>query len=238
MTRFYWLEEAKTPRYSGSLNASHKWGLPGLHCPACGATWAGSSSTYPSVDLSSFAARAEFERPRPEPFEEFVRLRELVRPLVPPGAQLLPGATFGPLEGTASGRFGPLFLQSPWMPLIHRDALERLQAEGVRGLRAFPTALRFRGKTPPELLELEILQHGRLHPHCFPPDTPARCTKCGRLGVRRPEDLVLDATSLPEHTDLFRLTDFETTLIGTNRLVQALQCLKLDGVDCRELSTR
>jgi uncharacterized double-CXXCG motif protein len=124
------------------------------------------------------------------------------------------------------------------MPLIHLQALERLQAEGVRGLRAFPTALRFRGRTPPALLELEILQHGRLHPDCFPPDTPARCTKCERLGVRRPENLILDAASLPEHTDLFRLTDFETTLIGTNRLVEAIQRLELEGVDCRELPIR
>jgi len=238
MTRFYWLQDAEELRYTGQLMATHKWGLPGLHCPFCGATWAGSASTFPSVDLTVLPECAEFEKPRPEPFEEFVRLRELVRPLVSPGTQLFPGANFGPLEGTASGSFGQFFIQSPWMPLIRREALERLQAEGLQGVRAFPTKLRFRQKNPPELLELEITAHGRLHPDCFPPDTPKRCEKCGRQGGRRPEDMILEGASLPEQLDLFRLSDFETTLVGTERFVNAVRQLGLDGIDCRELPVR
>ncbi len=238
MTRFYWLREAKDPRYTGGLNASHKRGLPGLHCHFCGATWAGSASAFPSVDITVLPECAEFEEARPEPFEEFVRLRELVRPLVPPGAQLFPGANFGPLEGTASGSFGQFFLQSPWMPLIRREALERLQATGLQGVRAFPTKLRFRQKNPPELLELEIAARGKLHPDCFPPNTPAPCEKCGRLGIRMPEDMLLDGASLPEQLDLFRLANFETVLVGTERFVNAVRQLGLDGIDCRELPVR
>lgn len=138
------------------------------------------------------------------------------------GAQLLPGATFGPLVGTATGTFSPLFFYYVTMPLIHREALEKLQAEGVRGLRGFPTELRFRQKNHPELLELEILPHGRLHPDCTP-ERPPPCPKCGRDHFSRPEDLILDATSLPMHTDLFRLADFETTFIATERFVDAVR---------------
>lgn len=238
MSQFYWLREGRSPSLTGSLQAKHRWGLPGLHCPACGATWAGSASAFPGVDLTPLPERAAFETARPEPLEEFVRLRELVRPLVPVNAQLLPGAEFGPLEGTASGAFGQFFFQSVWMPLIRREALERLQAEGIRGLRAFPTLLRFRQKHPPELLELEIAAHGCLHPDCFPADAPARCVTCGRLGLRRPERMLLDAASLPERLDLFRLTDFETTLVGTKPLVEAIQRLGLSGIDPGELPTR
>jgi len=238
MPRFYWLVEAKEPRYTGQLDATHKWGLPGLHCPACDSTWAGSASAFPSVDLTALPEAAKFEKARPEPFDEFIRLRELVRPLVPLGAQLLPGAEFGPLEGKASGSFGQFFIQSSWMPLIRREALERLQATGLQGVRAFPTALRFRQKNSPELLELEIAAHGKLHPDCFPPGTIGPCEKCGRLGIRRPENMLLDGASLPEHLDLFRLANFETTLVGTERFVNAVRQLGLDGIDCRELPVR
>ncbi|QRN97229.1 double-CXXCG motif protein [Archangium violaceum] len=240
MTKFYWLQEPKAWRGTGDLSrARHKWGgLPGLQCPECGATWAGSATAYPSVDLSSLPQRTAFEEARPEPFDEFVRLRELVRPLVPPGAQLLPGAEFGPLVGTATGTFSPIFFYFVQMPVMHREALEKLQAEGVRGLKGFPTELRFRQKNHPELVELEILPHGRLHIDCLPPDRPPRCLKCGRNGFKRPDDLILDAASLPENLDLFRLTDFEATFICTERFVDAVRRLELHEAVFRELPLR
>ena len=37
--RYYVVDDVREPHYSGSFNASHKWGLPGIHCPVCGATW-------------------------------------------------------------------------------------------------------------------------------------------------------------------------------------------------------
>jgi uncharacterized double-CXXCG motif protein len=200
-------------------------------------TWAGSATGYPSVDLSSHPEEKEFREARPEPFEEFVRLRELVRPLAPAGAQLLPGARLGPLVGTAVGTFGQIVLQDPEMPLMEREALERLQSEGLRGLRGFPTQLRFRQRNKPELLELEILPQGRLHPDCTP-ERPPPCPQCEQDSFRLPEELLLDAASLPTDTDLFRLSDFETVFIGTERLVEVVRRLDLEEVDTRELPVR
>jgi uncharacterized double-CXXCG motif protein len=237
MTRFYRLLAPRQSRYTGNLHARHRWLLPGVRCPDCGATWAGSATGYPSVDLSSLPERHEFEKPRPEPFDEFVRLRQLVRPLAPPGAQLLPGAMLGPLVGSATGSFSPLFFCFESMPLIYREALERMRAEGVRGLRAFPTELRFRQKNAPELLELEILPHGRLHPDCTP-ERPPPCRTCEQDYFRLPDEPILDATSLPTHVDLFRLTDFETVILGTERFVEAVQRLKLEELVFHELPLR
>ncbi len=238
MTKFYRLRAPRPSRYTGDLDARHKWGgLPGLHCAECGATWAGSATAYPSLDLSALPERGDYEKPRPEPFEEFVRLRERVRRLVPPGGQLLPGAEFGPLVGTATGTFSPLFLPFVRTKLVSREALEQLQAAGVRGLRAFPTELRFRQKNHPELLELEILAHGKLHADCTP-QRPPPCPRCGWDDFIFPDEPLLDAASLPTHTDLFRLSDFETVLIGTERLVEALRRLKLEEVDIREVPVR
>jgi uncharacterized double-CXXCG motif protein len=139
--------------------------------------------------------------------------------------------------GTATGTFSPLFLPFVRTKLVSREALEQLQAAGVRGLRAFPTELRFRQKNHPELLELEILAHGKLHADCTP-QRPPPCPRCGWDDFIFPDEPLLDAASLPTHTDLFRLSDFETVLIGTERLVEALRRLKLEEVDIREVPVR
>ncbi|HZH75009.1 MAG TPA: double-CXXCG motif protein [Archangium sp.] len=166
-----------------------------------------------------------------------IRLRERVRPLVPPGFELPPGTHFGPLVGTATGTFSPLFFPLLRTKLVRREALDQLQAEGIRGLRAFPTELRFRQKNHPELMELEIPPHGGLHPDCTPERSPP-CARCGLDNFRFPDDPILDAASLPTHTDLFRLSDFETIFIATERFVEAVRHLELDEVDLRELPVR
>jgi uncharacterized double-CXXCG motif protein len=162
----------------------------------------------------------------------------MVRPLAPPGAKLPAGTSFGPLEGRASGKFGPFTADGSDLWVVRRDALEHLQAEGVRGLQGFPTALRFRQKDPPELLELQIEPHGRLHPDCLPPDLPPPCATCGRLGVRLPDEPILDAASLPTDLDLFRVGNFSTVVVGTERFREAVQGLERPGIVFRELPAR
>ncbi|MCP3139906.1 SitI6 family double-CXXCG motif immunity protein [Pyxidicoccus xibeiensis] len=236
MTRFFWLREDKA--VTASYDAAHRWGLPGVMCPTCGATWASAGHQYPAVDLSQLPERREFERARPEPFSEFARLRELVRPLAPPNAALPPGTTFGPLVGRASGRFGAFTSQGSIRWLVRRDALERLQAEGVRGLLGCRTELRFRQKDPPELLELQLEPHGRLHPDCIPPNVPPPCVTCGWVYFRLPDEPILDAASLPPGLDLFRVGDYSTVIVGTERFMEAVRRLELDGITFHELPTR
>jgi uncharacterized double-CXXCG motif protein len=238
MERFYSLKRPAAPRHTGSYNASHTWGLPGVHCPQCQTTWAGACTGYPSVDLSSLAAKEDLTKPRVEPYDEFVRLRDLVRPFVPARVQLIPGTTFGPLRGTSAGTFGTFLFQNPGELLVHREALERLQAEGLRGLSGYRTELRFRQKKPPEMLEMEIIPHGRLHPDCFLPDRPNPCARCGRMGLSLPEQPVLERASLPDDLDLFRLATFETVLVCTERFRDAVLRLELDGLEFRELPLR
>lgn len=240
MTRFFWLrdDEAATAAFSGSFNAAHKWSLPGVKCSACGTTWSSWGNHYPLVDLSHLPERVAFEKARPEQFTEFSRLRELVRPLAPPDAELPPGAAFGPLVGTASGEFGPFTWQGTSLLLVRRDAMDRLQAEGVRGLLGGQTELRFRKKESPELLDLQLEPRGLLHPDCIPSDASPPCPTCGRHAFARPNDPILAAASLPADVDVFRLANFATMIIGTDRFVDAVRRLGLEGIACRELPTR
>ncbi|MBN1207083.1 MAG: double-CXXCG motif protein [Myxococcaceae bacterium] len=237
--RFYWLRRASAPRYSGYYVAVHRWGLPGVHCPACDGIWSTAGDIYPSVDLSHLPDSEKYSARLEEDYAEFERLREQVRPLVPPGVHLWPGTKFGPMMGTARGEFGPFFLLNPWEFLMRREALERMQAEGVRGLKGRRAELRFRKKDPPELHELELLPRGRFHPDCLPADRPPPCPKCERTGWRRPEQPILEAASLPQDLDLFRLEDFLTMIIGTERFVEAARRLGYEqDIVFRELPLR
>ncbi|WP_224248430.1 SitI6 family double-CXXCG motif immunity protein [Hyalangium gracile] len=241
--RFYSLEDVPNPRNSAYYTDERKWGLPGVHCPVCHAIWSTAADDYPSVDLSHLPSREQekYSARCEDDYAEFERLREQVRPLVPPGVHLWPGSGFGPLTGPARGIFGPLTLAHPWRLLMQREPLERLRAEGLRGLKGCRTQLRFRKKNPPELLEMELLPRGRLHPDCLPADRPAPCPKCERKGWTRPpaSELILDGATLPQDLDLFRLEDFLTTIIGTERFVDAVRRLGYElDLSFRELPVR
>ncbi|MGZ3458653.1 MAG: SitI6 family double-CXXCG motif immunity protein [Archangium sp.] len=229
--RYFIVEEDKSSGYTGIVDGSHKWGLPGVDtCPACKSTWGDNSRTYPSVDLTPVASLADFEDPWAKPIEEYERMCELVRPFLPPGALLEPGTSLGPLVGRAQGRFGLLAAPLPWWLLVQREALEKLQAKGLRGLKGCPTQLRFRQRNHPELLELELLPAGRLHPDCLPPNRPPHCPRCGRFDLTLPKVRLLDASTLPSHLDVFRLEDFSTVIVCTERFANACKRLGLDGV--------
>ncbi len=241
--RFYLLQDVSNPRYSGYYTTDRRWGLPGIECPACCAIWSTIANAYPSVDLSHLPVQeqAKYTARCEEDFMEFERLREQVRPWVPPGVQLWPGTGFGPMNGTAPGEFGPLALVQPWTLLMQRETLRRLEAEGLHGLKGCRTELRFRKKNPPDLLEVELLPRGRLHPDALPADRPEPCGTCERKGWKRPSEseLIMDAATLPQRLDLFRLEDFLTTIIGTERFVEAVRRLGYEqGIAFRELPVR
>jgi uncharacterized double-CXXCG motif protein len=228
--QYFIIDEDRSAGYTGFVDAAPKWGLPGIrNCPACKATWSGSLA-YPSVDLTPVIALADFETARAEPIEEYERLRELVRPLLPPGTVLKPGTMFGPSVGKAQGRFGPLVMNYSWVLMVQREALEKLQAEGLQGLKGCRIQVRFRQRNSPELLELELHPTGRTHPDCLPPHRNPPCSRCGRLGLRLPDELLLDTSTLPNDRDLFRLEDFSGVIVCTERFAEACQRLGLDGV--------
>ncbi|WP_233278402.1 double-CXXCG motif protein [Myxococcus stipitatus] len=226
------------PRSSWGLQASSKWWLPGIHCPTCDEVWSGTGEAYPSVDLSSLAEHPKFTARVEEDFEEFTRLRELVRPLAPEGAVLEPGANFGPLVGTGRGTPPPLFFATPWQPVMQREALEQLQSLGLQGLLGCRTELRLRSKAAPELLELQLESRGELHPTCLPRNLPQPCSTCGRLAFSFPSAPLLDWASLPTDRDLFRLSHFKTAIIATERFIDAVRSLDIDDVQFRELPAR
>ncbi len=240
--KFYEVTGDDAPRYTGNLNAGHKWGLPGVDwsqpCPTCRSGGGFGGLHYPCVDLSSLPEHEKFHEPEPVPYEEFVRLRELVRPLAPKWAVLNSGAAFGPVEGSGLGYFGQLFMQNPWTLYARREALERLQAAGMRGLHGCPIKVRFRQKNHPELLELQLELRGQFHPECLSPDRKPTCPTCDNDPNPLPKKFWLDASSLPEDVDVFRFRDAPGFIFASERMVEAVKRLELDGVVFREAEVR
>lgn len=239
--RFYELDSVpeENLRYTGEYRAERKWGLPGVHCPTCDVSWAGISEAYPSVDLSGLPEAKQLEKAWLEKdYAKFSRLREMVRPLVPPGARLTPGTEFGPLVGSARGNFPQLYMLYAWRVIIRRDALEQLQAEGLRGLKGCRTGIRFRQRTAPELMELEMEQQGLLHPDCLPPGKTGPCETCGGNDFDFPKQPLLDKASLPEHLDVFRLRNHHGVILLSERFVDTLHRLGFEEFSLRELPVR
>ncbi|MFP2911728.1 double-CXXCG motif protein [Pyxidicoccus sp. 3LFB2] len=237
--RFYRAAVDMTAPYTGSLSGIYKWYLPSvLDCPGCGPGVFGNDSVrYPCVDLTGLPNVRDYEVRPPQPVDEYLRVSEQLRPLLPPGAMLKPGMALGPMIGRASGSFGSLFMYDPGFLHMRREALERLQQEGIRGLRGCPTELRFRGKNPPELLEPELLIRGELHPDCLPPGAKT-CERCGAKNYSLPDPYILDAATLPTEVDLFRVAGWSSLIIATERFVEAVKRLGLDGVIFREVPVR
>jgi uncharacterized double-CXXCG motif protein len=237
--RLYKLDRGDINLQKGTYNATYKWKLPGVSCPACKAIWGGAGTNYPAVDLSVLPEAQKYLKARlEENFEEYERLRDQVRPLLPPDAPLEPGANFGPLVGKARGPFSAFIHQYGDILLVLPEALEVLQGEGLRGLQGCRTEMLFRPKGIPELLDLHIQPRGLLHADCTPRNTPPQCPKCGRHGFSLPKEPLLDAASLPSDLDLFRLRNFSTVLIVTERFKHVVERFELDGLTFRELPVR
>jgi uncharacterized double-CXXCG motif protein len=173
-----------------------------------------------------------------EDLGKFEFLRAMVRPLVPTSARLRPGTYFGPLVGSARGNFPQIRIQYPWLVLVRREALEQLQAEGLQGLKGCRTELRFRQRNAPELLELEVELHGKYHQDCLPPVEPEPCETCGSHKFGQPKQPLLDAASLPEHLDIFRLRNGAASIVITERFADTLRRLGFEEFSLQGLPVR
>ncbi len=219
-------ERGPANRYE--LDATHEWGLPGVKCPACGATWAMTGPAFPALDLSGLPSTESYRSGWPVTPDELEALRLPLLPLLPGGYVPPPGTEFGPLVGKARGTFVDDFVWvNPWTLLLGREALTKLQDAGLRLPATVAPRLKFRGGAPAELLELQIEPAGELAEESFAAGGRP-CPACGRDG-RRPERFIADTRSLPADLDIFRARNFPTLILVTGRLVEAARRLGLTG---------
>ena len=223
------------------IDGKHTWGLPGVTCPSCRATWASVGTIYPSVDLSALPNEQRFRTPpwknaRPVPLEVLNELRRPILPLMPDGSVPPPGAAFGPFEGRGKGIPSHLAWPVPWIMLVRREASEPLIRAGIRLSALVPSAIRFDRKDVPELLEVEAHPIARLAAPSLPADGAPPCEGCGRRAISMPNRFVLERSSVPRDLDLFRGKEPTTYFFATERFAEAVLNLNLIGAQFREVS--
>ncbi|NNC21501.1 hypothetical protein HJC22_37920 [Corallococcus exiguus] len=221
------------PQWSGEYRAEHRWHLSGVDCPRFG-PWAWMDA-FPSVDLSAVQEPVLAESKGPMSVAEYSRLVALIRPFVPPELPVRAGGSFGPMVGTARGRFGPITCWPAWRVLLREDAVDLLKAEGLRGIIAVRMELRSRRSTMPALYELEARPLARLHPDCIGEWKTPACELCGKPeSFSLPPKRWLLRSSIPEGIDVFGIEGANPRVVS-ERFVEVLQRLGPSDVHYQEL---
>lgn len=220
-------------QWSGSYRARHRWHLSGVDCPRFG-PWAGMDA-FPSVDLSAVEEPVLAEPKGPMSVAEYNRLVARVRPFVPPGLPVRAGGSFGPMVGTAQGKFGPVTCWPSWVVILREDAVESLQAEGLQGVIAVRMELRSRRSTMPALYELEARPLARLHPDCIGEWKTPACDICGKPeSFSLPPKRWLLRSTVPEGLDVFGVEGANLHVVS-ERFVETVQRLGPSDVRYQEL---
>jgi hypothetical protein len=85
------------------------------------------------------------------------------------------------------------------------------------------------------LFELEIEPRARLAEVLLPLGA-VQCHACGRRGGILPEEIVIERSTVPRGLDVFRVRDFTTLILVTEKFVQAAIALELTDILTREVN--
>jgi uncharacterized double-CXXCG motif protein len=216
------------------VEASYKWCLPGVSCPVCNSTWGGCGLEYPSVDLSGLPEIAEFKTPRVEPLEQIKILKQIILKAFPSLPKVEPGTSFGPLFGKGKEHYDGFVWSSHWTLLITTNALSKLNDSELSLPKAVKANITFK-KQSEDLHEFEILPEGKLLNGIYPPEYPKYCSACGRNSITMPQNIIIERSSLPTNIDMFRLGNFPTIILVTEKFVNAVNELEIKGIIFHEV---
>ncbi len=216
-------------QFEYEINASHMWGLPGVRCSVCGRTWSTTGIAYPALDLSILPSVGRYCEPSPVTVEEFKELRASILRLLSVDFALPPGTEFGPLVGKARGKFGDFAWLNPWTMLVRHKALLRLMSKHARLPKVVASRLNFQSESPVELLEFQIESFASPSTKSFLAGESSSCLVCG-YDARKVKRVIVNRASIPSRVDLFRLRDFPTTILATERFAKIVQELNMTDI--------
>jgi len=223
-------------RYKYQIDASHKWGLPGVNCDVCGNTWAMTGIIYPTIDLSSLPNSSRFLNVSPVLVAEYKSLSSYISNLFPSIPFLPPGTDLGPLVGKAWGKFGDFAWPNSWNMLMQKTTYEVLVSRGVLlPAQGLTPELVFRAKFPPDLIEPEIHPSARLAKTAFIPINSSPCPSC-RRNSHKLQRIVVDVSSIPTNYDLFRSRDHPTHILATEKFIEEVKALQLSDISFFEVN--
>lgn len=221
-------------QYKYGINATHEWGLPGVHCSTCGNSWSTTGVIYPVVDLSILPMADRFRDVRPVSVEEFRILKNFVSPLLPDHSSLPPGTELGKLVGNAWGKFGDFAWVNPWTMLIQSDTHEKFFQSGIELPVSAKPDLKYRSRTHPDLIELQIEPVIELVKASFSPRDSIPCPSCG-YNSHKLQQLIIDKSSIPQKTNLFRPRGHPTHIIATEEFIEMVKAEEMKDISFIEV---
>ena len=235
--RIFEIREDQFRRKVGHIDATHKWGLPGVVCPVCNQTWATISLEYPSIDLTNFVDEKLYRVARPEPLSEFLRLRQKIADAFPQLIVLKPGAVFGSSVGKAiGGRLDGFVWRAWWTICLEAGALEKLKDSGLSLPNSVKAELKFK-KEEQEVFEFDLPLKGKLTNGVYDGIQLKYCYGCGRDSASKPDEILIDQSSIPTDIDIFRISNFTTIILVTERFVKAVTDSHIKGAIFNEVKT-
>jgi uncharacterized double-CXXCG motif protein len=202
--------------YHNDIVARRNNYLPGIKCDLCGQTWARLGIAYPLVDISVLTLDKRLFRPRAVPVDEYKQLRDLVAPLIAENLPLPPGTGFGPLVGREKGVCGDFSWANSWTLLIKQSSYLNLQSLSLKLPKVSIPNLKTKKIWDCELYELEIEARVSLIDSSYYETDSKICLKCGR-DERKVEKIIVNKNSIPPELDMFRIADFPTHILVTER---------------------
>lgn len=234
--RFFEIKEDLNLKKAGYIDAGHKWGLPGVICPVCKNTWSTVGLEYPTVELTNVVDEELYREPRAEPLNVYEKLKQKIQDAFPRLSLLEPGAEFGPLVGKAIGRLDGFVWRAWWTISLEANALEMLNNYGVTLPNSVKAELKFK-KDVQEVFELELPLLGKLTNGVYDNIQLKHCNACGRHSASKPQEVLIDCSSVPDHVNIFRVSNFRTIILVTERFVDAVTSLNIKGAIFKEVKT-
>lgn len=235
--KFFQIREDQFRRKVGHIDAIHKWGLPGVNCPVCHQTWSTVGLEYPSVDLTNFLDEKLYRVARTERLDEFLRLRQKIADAFPQLMILKPGAEFGSSIGKAvGGRLDGFVWRAWWTICLEACALEKLKDSGLSLPNSVKAELKFK-KEEQEIFEFDLPLKGKLTNGVYDGIQVKYCDGCGRDSASKPNKILIEHSSLPTNIDIFRISNFTTIILVTEKFVKTVTDLGIKGAIFSEVKT-
>lgn len=236
--KYYQIKPDYSDKKQNYLEATHKWGLPGVSCNICNQVWSNVGIQYPSVDISELSISEELEEGWVASLSELKSFQTEIRTAFPEYHILPPGSEFGCLigkeVGKKSGYFNDFIWNLPWTIILRENTLDKLHFEKLKLPKTIEPIIKFKTQ-PQKIYEFEILPFGNLLNPIFENNRDNACLGCDRIGVSMPHEILVEKETIPIDLDIFRLTNFSTIIVITERLVEAAKRLQLKGAIFNEI---
>jgi uncharacterized double-CXXCG motif protein len=229
------IKEDVSRKKAGYIDAVHKWGLPGVDCPSCNSIWSTVGLEYPTIDLTDFADEEIYRQPRLVKLEVFLDLRKKIADAFPKLPLLNPGAEFGSSVGKAvGGKLNGFVWRAWWTICFEASTLEKLKNSGLSLPRSVKAEVTFK-KEEQEVLEFDLPLKGKLINGVYDGIQLNYCDVCGRNSASLPEEIQIGGSSVPDDTDIFRVSNFPTLILITEHFREKIANLGIKGAVFEEV---